>query len=326
MAIVSTLLQRSGASEAAYSTDLFNRIARYLTPGHPGLAVKAAAPSTASSARVSGGGSAHLVKISDGRKLLLRCRGTGGPTVVLISGFRGGDDDWTNVATGPEATPPPSPRAVFPQIAKFARVCAYDRPGTESFGGAISPSTPVRQPTTAADGVADLHALLAAGGEHGPYLLVAHSWGGMIGRLYASTYPEEVAGLVLLDPGSVFLKKTLKPAQWGRFARAARKLGTPKTLEAADYESSVKEIDSAPAPPKVPAVVLTSDHPFPFGAGDGTWHAWLGAQNRLAAELGAEQVTDTDSGHYIAGERPGLVVAAVRRVRSRYFAGMSSRP
>jgi pimeloyl-ACP methyl ester carboxylesterase len=173
---------------------------------------------------------------------------------------------------------------------------------------------------------ADQHALLGAAGEQGPYLLVAHSWGGMIGRLYRSTYPEEVAGLVLLDPGSVFLKKTLKPAQWNRFAGAARELGSPKTLEAANYEGSVKEIEDAPPPAKVPAVVLSSDHPFPFGAGDGTWHAWLGAQNRLATELGAERVTDTDSGHYIAGERPGLVVAAVRRVRRVYFGGMSSSP
>jgi hypothetical protein len=43
-------------------------------------------------------------------------------------------------------------------------------------------------------------------------------------------------------------------------------------------------------------------------------------------ELGAEHVTRTDGGHYIAGERPGLVFAAVRRVRSRYFAAISSRP
>lgn len=326
VAIVSTLAPRSGASETAYSTELFNRLARYLTPGHPGLAVKAAVPS-ASGARVTGGGPDDLVKIGDGRKLLLKCRGSGGPTVVLISGARGGYDDWTNVVAEPVDAPRPSPRAVFPRVGKFERVCAYDRPGTVNFGGAISPSTPVSQPTTAADGVADLHALLGAAGEPGPYLLVAHSWGGMIGRLYASTYPEEVAGLVLVDPGSVFLRKTLKPGQWDRFARAARKLQKPKTVEAADYESSIKEIEAAPPPPKVPAVVLTSDHPFPFGAGGSeTWPAWLAAQRRLAAELGAEHVTDTDSGHYIAGERPGLVVAAVRRVRSRYLAGMSSRP
>lgn len=318
--LVTTLLPRSGAPETAYSTELFNRIARYLTPAHPGLAVKAPAGAspTALKAPATGGGFAGLVKIADGRKLFLKCRGTGSPTVVLISGFRGGYDDWTNVLKGPDQRAVPSPRAVFPRLSGFTRVCAYDRPGTQSFSGSISPSTPVRQPTTAADGVADLHALLTAAGEKGPYILVAHSWGGMIGRLYASTYPKEIAGLVFVDPGSVYLEKTLKPGQWRRFARAARRLGDPKALEAAAYEPSVKEILAAPPVPKVPAVVLTSDHPFPFGAGGAeTWAAWIAAQNRLAAELGAEHVTDTDSGHYIAGERPALVVEAVRRVRLR---------
>jgi pimeloyl-ACP methyl ester carboxylesterase len=259
-----------------------------------------------------------LVSIGGGRKLYLQCRGTGGPTVVLISGFRGGYDDWTHVVSGPEATPEPSPRAVFPRLAKFTHVCAYDRPGTTNFDGQISPSTPVRQPTSAVDGVRDLHALLGAAGEKGPYVFVAHSWGGMIGRLYASTYPEDVAGLVFADPGSAFLKQTLKPGQWSRFARGARQLGKPRTLEAANYERSIEAIDEAPPPPRVPSVVLTADHPFNFGVGTdpATWHAWVAAQNRLAAELGAEHVTDTDSGHYIAGDRPALVVEAVRRVRA----------
>jgi CubicO group peptidase (beta-lactamase class C family)/pimeloyl-ACP methyl ester carboxylesterase len=266
VAIVSTLLQRSGASEAAYSTDLFNRIARYLTPAHLGLAVKAPARSTASSARVSGGGSAGLVKIGAGRKVFLKCRGTGGPTVVLISGFRGGYDDWTHIMAGPEATARPSPRAVFPSVAKFARVCAYDRPGTAGFGGATSSSTPVRQPTTAADGVADLHALLGAAGEPGPHLLVAHSWGGMIGRLYASTYPEEVAGLVLVDPGSVFLKKTLKPRQWDRFARAPassanRKRSRRPTTKAASRRSTPRRRRPGSRPSSSPQITPSPSAP-----------------------------------------------------------------
>ncbi|MBS1863998.1 MAG: class A beta-lactamase-related serine hydrolase [Actinobacteria bacterium] len=321
VAIVTTLLPRSGASETAYSTELFNRLARYLTPGHPGLAVKASGGSPTASRRPAESGNARsgnfsgLVKIGDGRKLFLRCHGIGSPTVVLISGFRGGFDDWTHVVAGPGKAPRPSSRAVFPRVSQFTRVCAYDRPGTESFNGALSPSTPVRQPTTAADGVADLHALLGAAGGKAPYVLVAHSWGGMIAQLYARTYPQQVAGLVLLDPGSPYLKQTLKPAQWRRFASGARKLGDPRTLEAAAYEPSVEEIEAAPPAPKLPAVVLSSDHPFPFGAGgNGTWPAWLGAQDLLAAGLGARHVTHTDSGHYIAGERPGLVVAAVRQV------------
>lgn len=280
------------------------------------LLVGLGGPSTASTAPAGRGAFSGLVKLDGGRKLFLKCRGTGSPTVVLISGFRGGYDDWTHVVAGPDKMAEPSRRAVFPRIGSFTRVCAYDRPGTASFDGAMTPSTPVRQPTTAADGVVDLHALLEAAGEKAPYLLVAHSWGGMIARLYASTYPEDTAGLVLVDPGSVYLKTTLKPGQWNRFAHAALELGTPKTLEAADYERSVREIRAAPPVPEIPAAVLTSDHPFDFGAGvERTWHSWLAAQNRLAANLGAEHVTDTNSGHYIAGERPGLVVATVRRIR-----------
>jgi pimeloyl-ACP methyl ester carboxylesterase len=262
-----------------------------------------------------GGNFAGLVKIDGGRKLFLRCRGTGGPTVVLISGFRGAYDDWTHVVAGPGKEPRPSRSSVFPQVGRFTRVCGYDRPGTLSFDGALTPSTTVRQPTEAQDGVDDLHALLSAAGVPGPYVLVAHSWGGMIGYLYASRHPGEVAGLVLVDPGSVYLKRALKPAQWNRFVRAARKLGKPRTLEAADYERSVKAIRAAPAVPRMPAVVLTSDHRFDFGAGGrGTWRAWLAAQNQLAANLGAEHVTHTNSGHYIAGERPRLVIGQVRRV------------
>jgi hypothetical protein len=73
--------------------------------------------------------------------------------------------------------------------------------------------------------------------------------------------------------------------------------------------------------------VLTADHPFDFGVGGAaTWSAWLAAQKRLAGELSAEHVTDTNSGHYIAGERPGLVVGAIRQIRSDYLAGSDSSP
>lgn len=264
-----------------------------------------------------------LVGIGGGRKLFLQCRGTGTPTVVLISGFRGGYDDWTHVLSGPDKTPRPSRRAVFPRIGRFTHVCAYDRPGTVNFSGVISPSTSVRQPTTAGDGVADLHALLGAAGVNGPYLLVAHSWGGMIAQLYARAYPRQAAGLVLLDPGSPYLKTTLTLAQWHRFVRAARTLGEPKTLEAAAYEPSVKAILATQPVARVPSVVLSSDHPFDFGAGGrGTWPSWLAAQNLLAAILDARHITHTDSGHYIAGERPGLVVAAVHRIWSRLWTRM----
>ena len=96
---------------------------------------------------------AGLVDIGAGRKMYLECRGTGSPTVVLVAGLKGSADDWSLAA--------PSKPTVLAEVAKFTRVCAYDRPGTP-VGEKPSRSDPVRQPTTAGDAVADLHALLSA--------------------------------------------------------------------------------------------------------------------------------------------------------------------
>jgi pimeloyl-ACP methyl ester carboxylesterase len=260
---------------------------------------------------------ASLVDIGDGRKMYLQCRGTGSPTAVLISGFRGSHDDWTSVIdSGGE--PKPSGSAVFPEVSKFTRVCAYDRPGTSRLDGALSPSTPVAQPTTAQDGAADLHALLKAAKQTGPYVLVAHSRGALIGRLYASTYPDEVSGLVLVDPGSEFLQTTLTPAQWAKFVRGAKQPDEPKDLEAADYQPSVRALRAAPPVGEIPAVVLTSDKCFEFVPGAGgakaTCSAWRAAQDQLATLLDAKHITDTNGGHFIQGEQPQLVIDAIRQV------------
>jgi pimeloyl-ACP methyl ester carboxylesterase len=259
---------------------------------------------------------AGLVDIGGGRKMYMECHGKGSPTVVLVSGFRGAHDDWTHVIDS-KGEPKPSGSAVLPKIGKFTRVCAYDRPGTTRFDGTLSPSTPVVQPTTAQDGAADLHALLRAAKQKGPYVLVAHSWGGLNVRLYASTYPDDVSGLVLLDAGSEFLQDTLTPAQWAMFVKGAKELGEPKELEAADYQPSVDALRAAPPVGEIPAFVLTSDKCFAFVPGSdakATCSAWREAQDLLAVHLDAKHITDTDSGHFIQGENPMLVVASVRKV------------
>src|SRR3954451_941384 len=138
----------------------------------------------------------------------MECRGTGSPTLVLVSGFRGAHDDWTNIVDSAGA-PKPSDSAVFPEVSSFTRVCAYDRPGTTYTDGTPTTSTQVPQPTSAQDGTADLHALLTEAEEPGPYVIVAHSWGGLNGYLFASDYPDNVSGLVLIDPGSQFLQTAL---------------------------------------------------------------------------------------------------------------------
>jgi pimeloyl-ACP methyl ester carboxylesterase len=148
---------------------------------------------------------AGLVDIGGGRQIYLECRGTGSPAVVLESGLRGAADVWSMSSAG-EGAP-----TVFPEVANFTRVCAYDRPGTVVDSESPSRSDPVSQPTTAQDAVADLHALLSAAEEPGPYVLAGHSFGGLVVRLYAMTYPQDVSGLVLIDAISEFLQAGMTP-------------------------------------------------------------------------------------------------------------------
>ena len=84
-------------------------------------------------------------------------------------------------------------QSVQPGVAKFARVCSYDR-------GGAGWSDPSAQPRTSQRFAEELHTLLNNAGVEGPYVLVGHSLGGNNVQLYASRYPDEVAGMVLVDP------------------------------------------------------------------------------------------------------------------------------
>lgn len=254
---------------------------------------------------------AGLVDIKGGRQVYMACQGKGSPTVVFISGGAGSHEDWTHLLNaGGELKP--SDSAVFPQVGKFTRVCAYDRPGTVRFDGKLSPSTPVQQPTTAHEGAADLHALLKAAKQAGPYVLVGWSWGGLIARQYASDYPNEVSGLVLVDPASEFLEDTLTPAQWSTLVR----LGTqpPEGVEGVDYGNSAPLLRAASPMRSVPSVVLTSDACFELLPNESTCQAWPEAQNLLVAHLDAEHITRTASDHPIQIRNPELVLDSVRQV------------
>lgn len=118
-----------------------------------------------------------------GWKLHLDCTGErrgSQPTVILEAGIGDFSVEWS---------------LVQPRIAGFARVCSYDRAGD-----GWSEMGPF--PRTYAQIVYELHTLLERAGERGPFVLVGHSYGGWLVRAYQSTYPTEVAGLVLLEGGS----------------------------------------------------------------------------------------------------------------------------
>jgi pimeloyl-ACP methyl ester carboxylesterase len=262
------------------------------------------------------------VDIGGGRQLSIECRGSGSPTVILISGTGGGADEWMSVADKADPAVPPtsSAKSVFDTLARVTRVCAYDRPGTTTMSGAGTPSTLVAQPTTAAQGAADLHALLTDAHETGPDVLVGASWGGMIAQLYATEYPHTTRGIVLVGSASTFFKDTLTPDQWtGWMAANAAAHAKAPSSESPDYEASLRQLQASGSMPHIPAVVISSDQPWDLGVtpGESTWPAWLAAQARLADSLNASHVSNTHSGHGIAVEQPTLVASAIRGLIER---------
>jgi pimeloyl-ACP methyl ester carboxylesterase len=112
-----------------------------------------------------------------GHRLHINCTGTGNPTIIMEAGAGDFSFDWS---------------LVQPKIAKFARVCTYDRAGY-----AWSEAGPT--PRTMRQIVYELHTGLVKAGVKSPYVLAGHSLGGLIVRVYANQYPEEVAGMLLVD-------------------------------------------------------------------------------------------------------------------------------
>ncbi len=249
------------------------------------------------------GNFAGLVDLGDGRKMYLKCSGRGSPTVVLVGGLRASADDWNGTPVG-------------------------EKP---------SRSDPVPQPSTAKDAVADLHALLSASGKAGPYVLVGHSYGGLIVRLYASTYPKDVSGLVLIDALSEGLQDAETPQQWAIQRKLIQNddpenLALYPALERIDVDRSCYQIRAAPALHPMPIVVLSADRPWgpqvpsmiaagklpadiPPDFGYVTDAAQKKAQERLAKLVPNEKhITNTNSGHEIHKEQPQLVIDAIREV------------
>lgn len=114
-----------------------------------------------------------------GHRLHLYCIGTGSPTVVLEAAAPGWSLYWS---------------LVQPEVAKVTRVCAYDRAGLGWSERGPLPRTGQRM-------ARELHRLLDRAGISGPYVMVGHSLGGLIVRLYRHEYPKDVVGMVLVDAG-----------------------------------------------------------------------------------------------------------------------------
>src|SRR6476646_6478940 len=234
--------------------------------------------------------SGQLVDVG-GHRLHLQCTGSGSPTVVLQPG--GGD--MSSVMGW-----------IAPAVAAHTRVCVYD-----SAGRGWSDQSEATQ-----DGsqmMTDLHTLLHRGGVPGPYVLAGHSFGGLYVRIFAAQYPEDVAGLVLIDSTGSHLPASTTPQSWGPdeilarasvLASTSARLGVgrlfglgygslpPRSADEVRAKSAAasslrRTIDEflPPAPSDHQPATLTDlgDQPLVvLTAGSGSDAAWMAAQDKTA--------------------------------------------
>jgi pimeloyl-ACP methyl ester carboxylesterase len=300
------------------------------------LALIALACSLATTARAES--FAKRVDIGGGRMMYIECQGSGSPTVLLISGNGAASDLW-------HAADQKGP-AVYDDIQKTTRVCAYDRPGALRLDRTLSRSDAVSQPTSPQNGVDDLAALLKAADVPGPYVLVAHSFGGTIARVFAGEHPDEVKGIVFVDALSPEFRAQMTPTEWESYKRAsvrlAETLAAYPDLERQNFDETLDQTAAAAALRPMPVVVLTATDKWgdvvpklvqagdlpadtPPNLGAVMDRASAAAQNELATLVpGAVHITDTHSGHNIMIDNAPVVIQAIRMVVDAVRAGQTS--
>jgi pimeloyl-ACP methyl ester carboxylesterase len=278
------------------------------------------------------GNFAGQIAIGGGRKLFLRCKGSGRPAVILESGIHDSSDTWTLTQTEPPVVSSP---AVFSGVARFARVCRYDRPGTIRYTdppALTTRSTPVEMPRTLPEMAADLRKLLRRSGIPGPYTLVGHSFGGMIVRLFAQTHPSKVAGLVLVDAFGTNIRSLFGPDLWPGYVELLNHPGTPldsdPSFETVDMDGAIDAVLQAPALPRVPLAVMSKTEPFATAPGvspailSKLEEAWPLVQDELVKlEPQTPHILATGSDHYVQIRDPDLTITTVRLIVKRVRRG-----
>jgi len=282
------------------------------SPAGPGGYVRPASPG-------------RLIEVAVDRRLHIFCKGQGaGPTVIFEAGLS-------------QFTANSSMSAAQDAIAGFAQVCTYDRAG-------MGWSDPAPEGWTYPDRTRDLHALLQAAGVDGPYVLVGHSLGGLLIRAYAQAYPDQVAGLVLVDATSERNLPEFEAARDSTVSQIDAALAvsqpgvsvigmpagtsaevqmafTPEVLRGVKAEfEALALFDAATLPPGAPGVL--GDVPLivirrgrtmsPPNEAD--LNHRQGQEELAALSANSVLIVAENSGHVIPLDEPQVVADAVRRV------------
>lgn len=240
---------------------------------------------------VCGGSRAQEFPVN-GHQLYLKCSGSSpGATVILIAGGGGTTSVWAKVQ---------------PAVARFARVCSFDRAG-------LGRSRAIDHPQSADEIVDDLAELLEVADVHPPYVLVGHSIGGIYARRFDERYDAQVAGMVLIDSSH--------EEQIWRFAQ--NEPGALREYPNWTDETAMSAAGFLPAKQTLawhfsrPLIVI--EHGVPR---EPVWHAM---QKDLASRSPqGKLITATGSSHYIQLQQPQIVIRSIRTVLTEAAQGSTA--
>jgi len=252
-------------------------------------------------------------------RMYIDCRGESEPTVLVDVGLGDASINWLPVMKG---------------IQGDSRICLYDRAG---YGW--SDSGPGYR--TTAQIAQELHALLELAKIPGPYIVVGHSFGGFTARYFATAYPDETAGAILVDsshPDQITRLADLDKYDTKKEIIVSRRALPPKNLtplqkkwyylnstrkatftlmdELKHFETSAQQVSDAGDFPDIPLAVLTRGKSLlPVIDGKSLEQEWIEMQAELASlSPQAWQVIVEDSGHNIYVDKPAVVIAEIKKV------------
>lgn len=257
------------------------------------------------------------VKIGTHR-LHIYCTGAGGPTIVIDVGAGESYTSWQSVQE---------------RLAQDARVCAYDR-------AAYGQSEPGPLPRDSQRAAEELHQLLLNSGEKGPFLLVGHSLGGLNMQVFATSYPEQVVGLVLLDPSplgwmmgegfpelrELFIRETA--AMRAEADAASASSDSERKAQAAFWEAlaseheelfgqTAQQVGAISSFGQLPLTVIGATEPDPrFGEASKVFRQfWNDESRKLAAKSERGRfILAEGSSHHIHLDAPQMVIEAIHEM------------
>ncbi len=252
-------------------------------------------------------------------KLYLTCQGSGRPVVVIDTAFGDTYLNWSSIIR---------------EISQSTRVCTYDRAG-------YGQSEPGPLPRNSQREAEELHTLLQNAGIRSPFLLVGHSLGGLNLQIFTANYPDQVAGLVLVDPPPLgwfsegaFPQLTQllehETASLWQAVEAARTADDPEQVSQADYiealasEQEQMLMSSGPQAAAIdtfealPLVVIAATEPNPqFGDQAAAFQEFWIKQNEalLSKSSNSKFVLAEGSSHMINRDAPELIIDAIQGLR-----------